>query len=136
MLLYEQLTGKALSLAYKVYNRLGPGFIENPYVGALHHELLKVGLRAEREAPIAVEYDGVIVGTYRMDLLIEGVLVLEAKAERAINGHHERQLRNYLKASRVEVGILFNFGPRPEFRRFIHTNDRKHLCDPDPSQFP
>jgi GxxExxY protein len=135
MLLHKRITGATLNLAHRVYNRLGYGFIENPYVGALHHELLKAGLRAEREAPIAVEYDGVVVGTYRMDLLIEGVVVLEAKAERTITGHHERQLRNYLKASRVEVGILFNFGPQPEFRRFIHTNDRKHMTEEGPSRF-
>lgn len=134
MLLHERVTGRTLEFAFKVFNRLGPGFIENPYVGALHHELLKAGMRAEREAPIAVEYDGVIVGSYRMDLLIEGVVVLEAKAELTLNGRHERQLRNYLKASSIEVGILFNFGPKPEFRRYIHTNDRKQLRDADPSQ--
>lgn len=132
MLLHEDLTGKILGRCFKVYNRLGDGFIENPYVGALEHELRKAGLRVAREAPIAVEYDGVIVGSYRVDLLLEGVVILEAKAEERLTAQHERQLRNYLKASRLEVGILFNFGPKPEFRRCIHTNDRKQLATLDP----
>ena len=132
MLPYEELTGQILGRCFKVYNRLGDGFIENPYVGAQEHELRKAGMRVAREAPIAVEYEGVVVGTYRVDLLLEGVVILEARAEERLTAQHERQLRNYLKASRLEVGLLFNVGPNPEFRRCVHTNDKKQLVRIDP----
>jgi GxxExxY protein len=125
--LHEDLTRVVIGRAYHAHNRLGCGFLENVYLGALQHELLGAGIRVAREAPIAVEYDGVVIGSYRVDLLIEGVLIVGAKAEAALSPVHERQIRNYLLASRVELALLFNFGSKAEFRRFIHTNDRKRL---------
>ena len=103
----------------------GYGLLESAYVGALEIELRKAGLRVDREVPVAVEYDGAVVGTYRVDLLVEKKLIIEVKAGPAILDIHERQVRNYLKCSDLEVALLFLFGPKPQFRRFIHTNDRK-----------
>ena len=132
-LLHRDLTREIISRAFVVYNKLGGGFLENVYIGAMEIELAKSGLRVVREAPIAVEYDGIVVGTYRMDLLVEAKVVLEAKTGSSITEQHERQLLNYLRSSRVEVGLLFLFGVKPDFRRFIHTNDRKpKCCDPWP----
>lgn len=127
MLLHEELTRVVIGKGFRAHSRLGAGFLENVYVGALQHELLREGIRVAREAPLAVEYDGVVIGSYRADLLIEGVLIVEVKAGVAIAVAHERQIRNYLLASRVELGLLFNFGPKAEFRRFVHSNDRKRL---------
>lgn len=84
-------------------------------------ELQRLGLRVEREVPTAVSYEGVVVGTYRVDLLVEGRLVLEVKSAEVIHREHERQLRNYLKCTGLELGLLLCFGLKPEFRRYIQT---------------
>src|SRR5687767_4143845 len=105
-LLFEELTRSAISCFYTVYNRLGYGFLENVYVGALEIELGKRGHRAIREAPIAVRYDETVVGSYRSDLLVDNQLVLEVKAAPSITGVHERQLRNYLRCTDLEVGLV------------------------------
>jgi GxxExxY protein len=65
------------------------------------------------------------VGEFRADLLVESLVVVELKALQALESAHERQLTNYLKATNVEVGLLFNFGPRAQFRRLIFDNERK-----------
>ena len=92
-------------------------------VGALVIELEKRGHRVEREVPIA----GVIIGSFRADLVVDNTLIVEVKAEPALTGLHERQLRNYLAGSVYEVGLLLGYGPKPEHRRVIHTRDRKNI---------
>lgn len=99
--------------------------MENPYVGALQFELSDRGLRVEREVPIAVDYKGRIVGSYRADLIVEGRLLLEIKADPSLTGVHERQVRNYLRCSGIELGLLLVFGIKPEFRRFLYTREMK-----------
>jgi len=121
----HDLSRAALDAFYRVYNRLGYGFLESVYVNALALELERDGHQLQREAPIAVTYDGVAIGNYRADLLLEGKLILEVKAEVRSTGGAERQLMNYLRCSDLEVGILLIFGLQPRFKRLIHTRDRK-----------
>lgn len=131
-LLLEELTRQVIGRFYVVYNRLGYGLLENGYVGAFELELRKAGLKVAREVPVAVEYDFTVVGHYRIDLLIDDCLIVEVKTGTRILEEHEAQLRNYLKCSRHEVGLLFLFGPRPQFRRLIFTNEWKNTRLSDP----
>jgi len=117
---------------YTVYTRLGYGLLENPYVGALEIELRRAGHEVAREVPIAARYDGIVVGSYRVDLLVDQQLIVEVKAEPCLTGVHERQLLNYLRCSDVEVGLVLCFGIQPQFKRFIHTRDRKGQARSDP----
>lgn len=134
-LLHEDTTRPIVSRFFVVYNRLGYGFLESPYVNALAIELGKAGLRVTREQPVAIEYDGITIGTYRVDLMVQGKIIVEVKACASLLPEHERQVRNYLKCSSVEVGMLLNFGPKPDVRRFIFTNDRKRDGVADPHAF-
>jgi GxxExxY protein len=119
------LSKQALSAFHVVYGGLGFGFLEGGYANALAVELRYRGLVVEREVLTELVYRGVPVGTYRMDLVVNGRLLIEVKAINALTEADDRQLLNYLRCSRLEVGFLFNFGPRPQFRRKIFTNDRK-----------
>jgi GxxExxY protein len=94
-LIHEDLTYTVIGRSFRVQNKLGFGYVENVYLGALEHELRKAGLVVEREVPIAVWYDGVIVGTYRVDLLVERKVIVETKACPSERGH-EAQLLSYL----------------------------------------
>lgn len=133
VLIEEALTHSVLGGFYDSYNKLGYGFLENVCVGALVIELERRGHRVEREVPIAVYYEGVIIGSFRADLVVDNTLIVEVKAEPALTGLHERQLRNYLAGSVYEVGLLLGYGPKPEHRRVIHTRDRKNLSAPSVS---
>lgn len=135
-LLHEDLTRIIIGRFFLVYNRIGFGNLENAYAEALRIELSKVCGRVEREVPLAVHYDGEVIGSYRVDLLVEGAVIVEVKAAGSLCHDHERQLLNYLKCSDIEVGLLLNFGARPEFRRLLFTNDRKPSRVADPWPFP
>jgi GxxExxY protein len=123
--LNESVSGELIGSFFSVYKDLGFGFLEGPYKHAMVVELSARGLVAEREVPFDIVYRGVNVGTYRCDILVNGSIIAEVKAAQALTEADERQLLNYLKASRIEVGFLFLFGPKPLFRRLIYTNDRK-----------
>jgi GxxExxY protein len=88
------------------------------------HELRKRGYQVQQQAPIDVTYDGLLVGQYFADLLVNEAVILELKAAKAIAEEHEAQLLNYLKATEIEVGLLLNFGPKPEFKRKIFETAR------------
>jgi GxxExxY protein len=124
-LLEAQLTGQIGGAFFDVYRELGFGFLEGAYANAFSVELRSRGLHVAREVPIEVVYRGVPVGTYRADMIVEGRVLVEVKAGKAVSEADERQLLNYLKASNCEVGMLLHFGPKPKIRRFIYTNDRK-----------
>jgi len=113
----------------KVHRALGGGFVEFVYRNALIHELKKSGLSAEVEKPIKVRYDGIIVGEYSVDLLIEGWLIVELKAVRTLTDEHEVQTVNYLTALEQDFGLLLNFGGKSlQFKRkFRRTKE-----DPPP----
>ena len=93
-----------------VHRHFGPGYLEEVYKNALMVELDTLGIQAEKEIPIAVNYKGVRVGDYRADIIIENRLILELKAVVAIHPSHEAQLVNYLNATGIDDGLLLNFG--------------------------
>jgi GxxExxY protein len=124
MLVDEDLTRIVIGCAHRVYNVLGTGLPESVYVGALEHECRKQGLHVAREYPIAVHYDGIIVGSFRADLLIERHLIVEAKAC-PFHESHGKQLLTYLRCSDVELGIVISFDPKPHVKRFIMRNVTK-----------
>ncbi|MFN2316366.1 MAG: GxxExxY protein [Gemmatimonadales bacterium] len=131
MMEHEELTGRILGCAMTVHRTLGPGFLESVYQRALSHELQKAGLRVESETAIVVKYDGVEVGVFSADLLVEGVILVENKALRALAPTHEVQLVNYLTATGIEVGLLLNFGAeRLGYKRKYRTFQPK---SPDPA---
>lgn len=124
-MLHEELTGKILKAFFDVYNTLGHGFLEKVYENALKIKLENLGLFVEQQKPINVYFQGQCVGEYFADLLVNGLVILELKAAEHISPAHESQLLHYLKATEMEVGLLLNFGPEPQFKRLIFTNDRK-----------
>jgi GxxExxY protein len=124
---HEEITDKIIKAFYKVYNTLGYGFLEQVYERAIMVELGQMGLTVETQSKILVYYYGNIVGDYCSDLTVENVVICELKAAECIVEEHEFQLINYLKATTIEVGLLLNFGKKPEIRRKIFDNDRKPL---------
>jgi GxxExxY protein len=125
ILKYPEVTDQILNAFYTVYNTLGYGFLEKVYENAVIIELSKSGLNCLPQAPIRVVYDGNIVGEYFADILVEEKVIVEIKAVRNLIEEHEAQLLNYLKATAIEVGLLLNFGVRPEFKRKAFDNERK-----------
>jgi GxxExxY protein len=107
---HSELTEKIIKAFHKVYATLGYGFNEKVYENALVIELKKVGLVVEPQKRIQVHYEGEVVGEYLADIVINDCVIVELKAARTLAEEHEAQLLNYLKATRLEVGLLFNFG--------------------------
>jgi len=124
-LLHIELTGQILGAFYRVYNELGSGFVESIYEHALTKELRVAGLKIECQIPVTVNFRGRPAGVFRADIVVEGKVVLELKARSEIYPIHEVQLLNFLRASPFEVGLLLNFGPKPQFKRFVFSNTRK-----------
>ena len=124
-MLHKDLTDKILKAYYTVYNTLGYGFLEKVYENALLLELQQMGLYAAAQQKIVVHYRGQPVGDYFTDIVVNDTVVLELKAAESLREEHKAQLLNYLKATTKEVGLLLNFGKKPEFKRVIYTNDRK-----------
>lgn len=122
---HADLTRVVIGTFFDVYNELGPRYLESVYEASMAYALADAGLSVERQKRVAVYFRGRIAGEFRLDLLVEGVLAVELKAAKTIDPTHEAQLLNYLRATRVELGLLLNFGPKPKFRRFLLTNDRK-----------
>jgi len=107
--------------SFAVLNTLGPGFLEKVYENALAHELRKSGLDVSQQHDVSVHYDGVLVGLYKADMLVEDTVVIEVKAVRALDANHVAQCVNYLKATRLSLCLLLNFGnPRLEIRRLVN----------------
>jgi len=125
MLLHEELTHEIINAFYSVYNKLGYGFLEKVYEKSLLIELRKRNLVCEAQSQINVLYEGESVGLYFADILVDKSIILEIKAAENICEEHETQLINYLKATQMEVGLLFNFGKRPQFKRKIYLNENK-----------
>lgn len=124
-MLHEELSNKVIGAFYTVYNKLGYGFLEKVYEKAFCIELDKSGLLVKAQEPIEVYYEGLRVGSYFADIMVENKIIIELKATESLIEEHEFQLINYLKATKIEVGLLFNFGKEPKFKRKIFTNDRK-----------
>lgn len=124
-MLHKELTEEIISAFYQVYNTLGYGFLENVYKNAIYLELTNFGLKCETEQPVNVYYQQKVVGKFFVDILVENKVILELKSAESLRDEHEAQLLNYLKATDIEVGLLLNFGKKPEFKRFIYSNTRK-----------
>jgi GxxExxY protein len=125
LLLHGDLTDQIIGGCYTVYKKWGFGFLETVYANSLAVELGRIGLRAKREVPVQLHYLGVPIGTYRIDMLVNDKVIVEVKSQRALSVADEKQLINYLKATDLEVGLLFNFGPEPKLQRIVFSNHRK-----------
>ena len=122
----QNLTENIIKIFYNVYGKLGYGFLEKIYENAMMIDLKKEGLKAVSQAPIKVLYDGHTLGEYFADILVEDEVIVEIKATKRLALEHEAQLLNYLKATDIEVGLLLNFGPKPEIKRKVFNNDNKY----------
>jgi GxxExxY protein len=126
-LLHKELTEKILKKFFDVYNELGYGFLEKVYQNSLFIELKARGLHVEAQKQIKVYFKGKEVGDYYADLVVNDLIILELKAAECIVQEFESQLINYLRGTNIEVGILLNFGKKPEFIRKVFENSRKNL---------
>jgi len=124
-MLYEQETELIIKAFYNVYNDLGYGFLEKVYENAMVIELGRLGLKCLAQVPIKVHYVGYLVGKYFADIIVNDKIIIELKAAESLCPEHEAQLLNYLKATNIEVGLLFNFGKKPQFKRKVWTNEYK-----------
>jgi len=125
-MIYKEITDKILKCFYKVYNELGYGFLEKVYEKAMFIELSREGLDAKTQYGIEIFYDGCLIGEYCADILVNEKIIIELKAVDFIRKEHEAQLLNYLKATKIEIGFLLNFGKKPMFKRMIFSNENKN----------
>jgi GxxExxY protein len=117
----NEVTERVIGCAYRVANVLGCGFLEKVYENALAHEIRKAGLRVDQQHPVKVRYDGVVVGEYFADLIVQDEVLLELKAVSALDDIHSAQCLNYLKATGLGVCLLINFGaPKIKIKRLMH----------------
>lgn len=129
---HSDITGQIIRAFYKVYNTLGYGFLEKVYGNSLAIELRQQGLSVIQQAPINVYYNGQLVGKYYADLVVEDKVIVELKTVETLADEHYAQLLNYLKATKIQVGLLLNFGPtEPEVRRRIFETARKRMVPAD-----
>ena len=122
---YKELTEKVIKIFYKVYNTLGYGFLERIYENAMMLDFKKQNIPAVSQYAIKVFYEDEIVGEYFADILVDGKVIVEIKAAKNLGLENEAQLLNYLKATDKEIGLLLNFGPKPEIKRKVFDNLRK-----------
>jgi GxxExxY protein len=125
MLEHGELTEKIIGIYFKIYNRLGYGFVERVYHNAFQIELEKANIPFESEKRIAIVYDERIIGNYIADLVIDDRLIIELKAVEQLDPAHHMQLLNYLKSSEIELGLLLNFGKKVAIRRVLLHNHLK-----------
>ena len=123
--LHKRLSDSILKAYYEVYNELGYGFLEKVYQNSMYIELKNKGYKVEAQSKIKVYYKETEVGEYYADLMVENLVILELKAVDYIVKDFENQILNYLRSTDCEVGLLLNFGKKPEFRRKIFENNRK-----------
>ncbi|MBI2470026.1 MAG: GxxExxY protein [Planctomycetes bacterium] len=107
---YKDLTEKIIGCAFRIYNKMGYGFLESVYEKCMLIELHKAGLNAETQKPITVYYEGETVGEFVADIIVNDTIIVELKSVRKIVEVHEVQLVNYLVATGMSVGLLINFG--------------------------
>ncbi len=117
--------GRIIGAFFEVYKQLGGGFAESVYEEALARELEEGGMAVDRQAQIPVHYRGEPVGRFRSDIVVNDAVLIEIKAREELHSVHRAQLLNYLRATSLEIGLLFNFGPRPQFKRLVFSNSRK-----------
>ena len=126
----QDLTQKIIGCAMKVRSTLGPGFLESVYRKSMVYELTRAGLKVESEKPIQVYYEGIPVGDFVADMVVEDRIILELKATQSLVQAHEVQVVNYLTATGLEIGLLLNFGSdRLEFKRKTRTYRPRSIQD-------
>ena len=124
---HAELTEKIIGIFYDVYNELGYGFLESVYEESLAIALSGAGLSFERQVPVPVWFRGQNVGQFRADIVVAASVLLELKSARVLEPAREVQLLHYLRSTKIEIGLLLNFGPRPQFRRLLFDNERKKI---------
>jgi GxxExxY protein len=125
-LAHEELTGRIIACAIDVHKALGPGFLESIYEAAMLVELKRAGLKVESQKPLPIYYREVLVGEHRLDLLVEGKIVVELKAISELEDIHFAIVRSYLKAAGLEHGLLLNFATMPlTVKRVIYQDKNK-----------
>ena len=122
---HKELTDKIIKIFYRVYNKLGYGFLEKVYENAMMIEFKKERIPSVCQSIIKVFYEGEVIGEYYADILVDNKVIVEIKAAKQLVEENEAQLLNYLKATDIEVGLLLNFGPKPEVKRKAFDNTRK-----------
>lgn len=125
-MLNKEISSAVLKAYYDVYNELGYGFLEKVYHNAMFYELQQQGFQVESQRPIKVYYKEKQVGEYYADLVVNDSVIVELKASELLVYENEVQLINYLRATDIEVGLLLNFGKKPEYKRKIFTNNLKN----------
>lgn len=123
---HSELTEQIIGVFYDVYNEMGFGFLESVYRNAMHLALLEKGLIVEPEFAVTVFFRGKNVGNFQADLLVNKSVLVELKTVETILPAHDAQVLNYLRATSLELGLLLNFGPKPQIRRLVLENRRKH----------
>ena len=124
---HGEITQKVIGVFFDVFNELGHGFLESVYEKSLELALSAIGIDVRRKIEIPVWFRRTQVGDFEADMLVESCVLLELKAVRRLDSSHEAQLLNYLRATDIEVGLLLNFGLKPEFKRLIFDNARKSI---------
>jgi len=109
-LIFQELSSRIINAAIKVHKTLGPGFLETIYERALCIELEKQGIAFESQKEVEISYEGVAVGTHRIDLIVEDKVIVELKAHKELEDIHFAQVRSYLKATGLRLGLVLNFG--------------------------
>jgi len=123
-LILERLTHSVIGAFFEVHNALGFGFLEYLYNAALERELVARGHFVGREVAVPVLYKGKELGRQRLDMIVDGMLVVETKSTYELHKAATRQVYNYLRATRLEVGLLLHFAPHPRFYRVVCRNQR------------
>ena len=129
-LIEERLTHSVIGAFYDVYNIFGFGFLEQVYAISLSYELESRGHRVDREVSVPISYKGRFVCYQRIDLIVDGKLIVETKSSHDLHTAARRQLFSYLRATGLEVGLLLHFGPRARFYRIISRPSRDDLVTP------
>ncbi len=122
---HQELTEVIIQAFYEVYNELGHGFLESVYEEAMNRVLREKAVDIQRQSPLPVWFRGEQIGDFRADLIVANTVIVELKAARALEPAHEAQLLNYLRASDLEVGLLLNFGAKPQIKRMVFANENK-----------
>ena len=123
---HHELTEKLIGIFYGIYNELGHGFLESIYEQAFSVALVERGIFFQRQMAVPVWFRGQKIGDFRADLVVDEKVIVELKSGRGIEPAWEKQLLNYLRATQIEVGMLFNFGPSAQFKRYVFENERKN----------
>ena len=127
---HGELTERLIGIFFNLYNELGHGFLESVYEQAFSVVLAENNLFFQRQLALPVWFHGAQIAEFRADLLVDNKVLIELKTGRDIEPAWEKQLLNYLRATDIEVGLLFNFGPNAQFRRYVFENDRKNPRNP------